>query len=243
MAYELYYWPDIQGRGEFVRLALEEAGADYIDVARKPIPEGGGIPALMAFLDRRDLAHPPFAAPFLTDGDVVIGQTAAILLYLGDRHGLVSHGEAGRLWVHQILLTILDLVGEAHDTHHPLSGDLYYEDQRPEALRRAEHFREGRIPKFLAWFEKILERSGRTGPYFLGESVTYADLALFQAVEGLAYAFPRSSTPALAVAPRVAALRRAVAERPHIRAYLASERRIPFNEQGIFRHYPELDGA
>jgi len=243
MAYELYYWPEIQGRGEFVRLVLEEAAADYRDVARMSVAEGGGIPALLAFFDRTDIAHPPFAAPFLKDGEVVVGQTAAILVYLGDRHGLAPHDETGRIWIHQILLTILDLVGEAHDTHHPVSGDLTYEEQKPEALRRAEHFRDKRIPKFLGWFETILERNGRTGPYLLGESVTYSDLALFQVVEGLAYAFPRSSAPVLAAAPRVGALRDAVAARPKIRAYLSSDRRIPFNEQGIFRHYPELDGG
>ena len=153
MAYEFYYWPSIQGRGEFVRLALEEAGADYIDIARNSVEEGGGEEALTAFLERDDIPYPPFAPPFLKDGDALIGQTAAILLYLGDRHGLAPRDEARRLWVHQIQLTIADLVGEAHDTHHPLSGDLYYEDQKPEALRRAKHFREARIPKFLGWFE------------------------------------------------------------------------------------------
>lgn len=241
MAYELYYWPDIQGRGEFVRLALEEAGAEYIDVARKAIAEGGGIPALMAVFDRADIAHPPFAAPFLKDGDVLVGQTAAILLYLGERLGLAPRDEIGRLWVHQILLTILDLVGEAHDTHHPLGGDLYYEDQKPEALRRATLFREERIPKFLGWFEKVLERNAAGAPYLVGEAVTYADLALFQVIEGLAYAFPRGSATVLTGTPRVVALRQAIVQRPRIRTYLGSARRIPFNEQGIFRRYPELD--
>lgn len=242
MAYELYYWPDIQGRGEFIRLALEEAGAEYIDVARKPITEGGGIPALLAFFDRRDVAHPPFAAPFLKDGEVVIGQTAAILLYLGGRLGLAPHDETDRLWVHQMMLTISDLVGEAHDTHHPTSGELYYEDQKPEALRRSEHFRDERMPKFLGWFEKILLRNPQGAAHLAGATVTYADLALFQVVEGLCYAFPRSSAKALSRVPHVVALRQAIARRPRIRAYLASERRIPFNEQGIFRHYAELDG-
>ncbi len=243
MPYELYYWPEIQGRGELVRLALEEAGADYVDVARLPDGEGGGVSALMAFFDRTDIARPPFAAPFLKDGVVVIGQTAAILLHLGDRLGLAPPEPTGRLWVHQILLTVLDLVGEVHDTHHPLGGHLYYEDQKAEALRRAEDFRTQRIGKFIRWFETILERSEPAGPYLLGEAVTYADLALFQVVEGLAYAYPLSFSAALAEAPRVAALRRATAERARIKAYLASERRIPFNEQGIFRHYPELDSA
>ncbi len=242
MAYELYYWPGIQGRGEFVRLALEEVGADYIDVARRPEKEGSGEEALMAYLERNDILHPPFAPPFLRDGDVLIGQTSAILLYLGDRHGLAPKDAAKRLWVHQIQLTIADLVGEAHDTHHPLSGDLYYEDQKPEALRRAKSFREERIPKFLDWFERILARNPAGAGKLVGSSLTYADLSLFQIVEGLVYAFPRRMRRILREVPRVVALHQAVAQRPRIRAYLDSDRRIAFNEQGIFRHYPELDG-
>lgn len=238
MAYELYYWPGIQGRGEFIRLALEEAGADYIDVARQP----KGMDALMAALEGDDVTRPPFAPPFLKDGDVVIGQTAAILLYLGGRLGLAPKDEAGRLWVHQIQLSIADIVGEAHDSHHPISVDLYYEEQQPEALRRAKTFRETRIPKFLAWFEMILARNPQGGRHLVGARISYADLSLFQLVEGLSYAFPICMKRALAKAPLVAELRDAVAKRSHIRAYLASERRIPFNEAGIFRHYRELDG-
>ncbi len=238
MAYELYYWPGIQGRGEFVRLALEEAGADYVDVARKP----GGTDALLALLEGEGTARPPFAPPFLKDGDALIGQTAAILFHLGPRLGLAPRDEAGRLWVHQIQLTIADAVGEAHDTHHPISVELYYEDQKPEALRRAQTFREARIPKFLAWFEAILTRNPKGDRHLVGARLTYADLSLFQLVEGLAYAFPARMKRALGKAPLVAALHEATAERPRIRAYLASDRRIPFNESGIFRHYPELDG-
>jgi glutathione S-transferase len=242
MAYEFYYWPSIQGRGEFVRLALEEAGADYIDVARGPKNKGSGEAALMAVLERDDISYPPFAPPFLKNGDVVIGQTAAILLYLGDRHDLVPRDAAKRLWVHQIQLTVADLVGEAHDTHHPLSGDLYYEDQKPEALRRAKYFREERISKFLGWFERILARNPEGAGQLVGSSMTYADLSLFQIVEGLIYAFPRRMRRTLGEVPRLAALRQAIAQRPRIRAYLNSDRRIAFNEHGIFRHYPELDG-
>jgi glutathione S-transferase len=242
MAYEIYYWPSIQGRGEFVRLALEEAGADYIDIARDSVDEGGGEKALMGFLERDDISYPPFAPPFLKDGNLLIGQTAAILLYLGDRHGLAPRDDVKRLWVHQIQLTIADLVGEAHDTHHPLSGDLYYEDQKPEALRRAKYFREERIPKFLGWFERILARNSEGAGQLVGSAVTYADLSLFQVVEGLAYAFPRRMRRTLRTVPRLAALHQAIAQRPRIRAYLNSDRRIAFNEQGIFRHYPELDG-
>lgn len=236
MAYELFYWPDIQGRGEFIRLTLEEAGAEYVDVARGP----NGMAAMMAVME--DAARPPFAAPFLRDGDLVIGQTAAILFYLGPRHGLAPAGEAERLWLHQIQLTIADVVAEAHDTHHPVGAHLYYEDQKAEAARRAQGFREQRIPAFLDWFELILSRNPAGSRHLVGDGLTYGDLSLFQLVEGLSYAFPRATARALARAPRVAALCRMVRERPRIAAYLASSRRIPFNEDGIFRRYPELDG-
>jgi glutathione S-transferase len=238
MRYELYYWPTIQGRGEFVRLALEEAGADYVDVARKP-GKGGGVPAMMTFLDGRRVKHPPFAPPFLKSGELIIGQTANILLYLGTRHGLAPRGDAGRLWAHQLQLTVTDLVVEAHDTHHPIAGHLYYEDQRREAKRRAAEFLKHRAPKFLAYFENVLERSG--GAYLLGRKLTHPDLSVFQVVDGLRYAFPKAMARLEKKAPRVVVLHDSVAKRPRIAAYLASERRIAFNEQGIFRHYKELD--
>ena len=237
MAYELYYWPNIQGRGEFVRLALEEAGAEYVDVARV---RGSG--ALMKLWQSVEIEHPPFAPPFLRDGKRLIGQTANILLYLGEKHGLAPKNEAGRFWTHQIQLTIADIVGEAHDTHHPISGDLFYEDQKPEALRRAQEFRKGRIAQFLEWFEAILKRNPKGDSHLVGARLTYADLSLFQVVEGLSYAFPKAMARELKKAPRVAALRDRVAKRARIKSYLQSERRISFNEQGIFRRYPELDG-
>lgn len=240
MTYQLHYWPTIQGRGEFVRLALEEAGAAYVDVARGGEDEGGGEAALMADLDQGD--HPPFAPPFLVDGDLVIGQTANILLHLGLRHGLAPGAEGGRLWVNQLQLTIADLVAEAHDVHHPLGVGLYYEDQKPEAARRAQEFRAQRMKKFLGWFETVLERAPKGG-WLTGAALTYADLSLFQTVEGLRYAFPHAMAGLEPRFPRVVALRDAVAERPNIKAYLASERRIPFNTEGIFRRYPELDPA
>jgi glutathione S-transferase len=238
MLYELYYWPGIQGRGEFVRLALEAAGADYVDVARKP-GRNGGVPAMMRLLDGARIKHPPFAPPFLKAGDLMIGQTPNILLFLGARHGLAPRGEAGRLWTNQLQLTIADLVVEAHDTHHPIAGGLYYEDQRAAAKRRAADFRANRAPKFLRYFERVLAKSG--GPYLIGRSLSYADLSVFQVVEGLRYAFPRTMRRLEKKAPRVVALHDRVAARPRIAAYLASERRIPFNRSGIFRHYPELD--
>jgi glutathione S-transferase len=238
MRYELYYWPDIQGRGEFVRLALEEAGADYVDVARKP-GKGGGVPAMMRFLDGTRVKHPPFAPPFLKAGALVIGQTANILLFLGPRHGLAPRGEGARLWTNQLQLTIGDFVGEIHDTHHPVAAGLYFEDQRPAARRRAADFLKNRAPKFLRYFERVLERGG--GHYLLGRGLTYADLSLFQVVEGLRYAFPKAMRRLESKVPRVTALHDRVAERPRIAAYLACDRRIAFNQSGIFRRYPELD--
>ncbi|WP_438346465.1 glutathione S-transferase [Methylorubrum populi] len=240
MTYELHYWPMIPGRGEFVRLALEQAGADYIDVARRPEAQGGGIAAMMECLEDEPV-RPPFAPPFLKDGDRVIGQTAAILLYLGPRLGLVGEDETDRVWTHQIQLTIADMVAEAHDTHHPVGVGLYYEDQKPEARRRAEDFCENRIPKFLGWFERVFAGNPAGPVHLVGGAVSYADTSLFQLVEGLRYAFPRAASRALAQAPHVLAHAERIGRLPRIAAYRASERCLPFNEQGIFRHYPELD--
>jgi len=246
MAYELHYWPEIQGRGEFVRLALEAAGAPYVDVARGDKDAGAGVPAMQHYLEDEGVQRPPFACPFLVDGKKVIGQTAAILLYLGPRLQLVPASEADRLWVHQVQLTLADLVVEAHDTHHPIASGLYYEDQKKEALRRAEDFRRLRLPKFMAWCEAVLQRNpgngGREVPRTVGARLSYADLSLFQVVEGLLYAFPKATRRVLRKAPMVAALHEGVPRHKRLAAYLASERRIPFNEQGIFRRYPELDG-
>jgi glutathione S-transferase len=237
MRYELYYWDGIQGRGEFVRLALEEAVADYVDVAR----EAGGEGAMMRLLDGEEVEHPPFAPPYLRAGRLLIGQTANILLYLGPRHDLAPASEGGRLWAHQLQLTIADLVDEAHDTHHPIASSLYYEDQRPEAKRRTADFLKSRVPKYLGYFEKVLSRNKARGGHLIGAKLSYPDLSLFQVVAGLRYAFPQGMTRLEPKYPRVTALHGAVAARPRIAAYLTSNRRIPFNEHGIFRHYPELD--
>jgi glutathione S-transferase len=223
MKYELYYWPSIQGRGEFIRLALEDAGADYVDVARRP----NGMKAMMVQLGR----SPVFAPPFLRAGTVVLAQTALILHYLGPRLGLAPKAEPQRLRLLQQQLTISDWLVEAHDTHHPIGGGLYYEEQKAEALRRAKDFRQNRLPKFLGYFER-LERP---------RSLTYVELSLFQMIEGLRYALPRAMAKAEKKCPRLVALHAKVARRPRLAAYLRSERRIAFNRQGIFRHYPELD--
>ncbi|MGA7070813.1 glutathione S-transferase [Bradyrhizobium sp.] len=233
MRYELYYWPSIQGRGEYVRLALEEAGADYLDVARQR-----GVPAMMRIMEGES-GTPPFAPPFLKAGKVVIGQTANILFYLGARHALAPKAEAGRLWVHQLQLTITDFVLEVHDTHHPIGPSLYYEDQKNEAKKRTQEFWDERVPKYLGYFERLLD--GSAGHYVTGRRLTYVDLSLFQLVKGLRYAFPKRMKAFERKIPNLRELHDRVAARPKIAAYLASERRIPFNEDGIFRHYKELD--
>lgn len=242
MVYELYYWPGIQGRGEFVRLALEDAGAEYIDFALVPEEEGGGVPALERFLEGADVERPPFAPPFLKAGRQVIGQTANILLFLGGRLGLAPRDAAGRLWTHQLQLTIADFIAEIHDTHHPISVGLYYEEQKPAAKRRAKEFLANRLPKFLGYFERVLQRNPAGGPGMVGAQLTYADLSMAQVIAGLRYAFPSASRQALRACPRLRALHGEAFARPNIKRYLASGRRIAFNNDDIFRRYPELDG-
>jgi glutathione S-transferase len=229
MRYELYYWPSIQGRGEFVRLALEDAGADYVDVARRP----RGMAAMTRLMESRAVKHLPFAPPFLRAGDLIIAQTANILFYLGPRLGLAPRSEAGRLWTHQLQLTIADWLVEVHDTHHPIGAGLYYQQQKREAKRRTADFRKHRLPKFLSYFERVCGAQ---------KQLSYAELSLFQMIEGLRYAFPRTMRRIEKKYRRLLALHERITERPRLAAYLASERRIPFNQYGIFRHYPELDG-
>lgn len=241
MTYELHDWPTIPGRGEFVRLALEAAGVAYIDVARGDPATGQGLPAMMTLMGDRQQPHPPFAPPFLKDGALLIGQTATILQHLGPTLKLVGRSDAARVWTQQIQLTIADMVTEAHDTHHPVATSLFYEDQQPEALRRATAFCRERLPKYLQWFEAIIGRNPAGSRHLVGGKLSYADLSLFQLVEGLRHAFPRATQAVLAGTPGVVALHGRVAALPRVKAYLRSDRRIPFNQQGIFRQYPALD--
>jgi glutathione S-transferase len=234
MAYELYYWTGIQGRGEYVRLALEEAGMPYRDMAR--IRGDGVIEALSEKAET-----PSFAPPFLKHDELVIGQVGTILLYLGDMLGLAPRDERLRLWTQQIQLTIADFVAEGHDAHHPLGMGRYYEEQKAEAARRAEEFREQRVPRFLNWFETVLDRNSAGSHHLVGARLSYADLSLFQVMSGLDYAFPRLMKRIGPDYPKVGALRALVAERPNIAAYLASDRRLANNDDDLFRHYPELD--
>src|SRR5271165_2563195 len=178
--YELYYWPSVQGRGEFIRLAFEDADVPYVDVARRK----GGMPVLLQLLRGGKGLHLPFAPPFLKAGRLLIAQTANILQYLAPRLGLIGKGEPERVFANQLQLTIADAVLEAHDTHHPIGGGLYYEDQREEARRRAAHFTSQRIPKYLGYFERVLGQHSK-GRYLVGRAFSYVDLSMFQLLVGL----------------------------------------------------------
>lgn len=244
MSYELYYWPGIQGRGEFVRLALEYKGIPYIDVAREPEEEGKGVTALLSILEGEDSYYAPFAPPFLRAGDQIIGQTANILLYLGMRHPeLAPSDETARLWTHQLQLTVTDFVSEIHDTHHPIAGELYFEDQKEEAIRRAQNFCNNRLPKYLGYFEDVIACNPGGSGQMVGSEITYVDLSMFQLIDGLNYAFPKTMAVKKDDYPLLMALHARVRDVELITTYLTSERRIPFNEQGIFRHYKALDGV
>ncbi len=236
MAYELYYWDGLQGRGEFVRLAFEEAGADYIDIARRP----GGTDAMLQIMHSKKAPHPPFAPPFLKHGGLLIPHVANILMYLGPKLGLAPEDEAERHILHGLQLTITDLVAEVHDTHHPISGGLYYEDQKEAAKARATDFLDNRLPKYLLYFERVLQQNPYGPAHCFGPALTYVDLSLFQLVEGLRYAFPRAMHGYSGHYPALAKLHDSVRRRPNIAAYLKSDRRLAFNE---FGHLPALSGT
>jgi len=241
MRYELFYWGHIQGRGEFVRLALEQAGAVYVDIAREPEAAGMGVAAIHRLRADESLPFPPYAPPILKVGEQLIAQTANILLFLGARHDLAPADEAGRLWAHQLQLTVTDFVVHIHDTHHPIAGSLYYEEQKPEAKRRDERFHVDRLPKFLQYFERVLRANPAGSDHMVGKRLSYVDLSMFQLVAGLRYAFPRAMQKLEPALPLLTKLVAGVETLPRIVAYLKSSRRLPFNQLGIFRHYPELD--
>jgi len=242
MAYELFYWPGIQGRGEFVRLALEAAGAPYVDVARER-GAGRGVKAMTSMLEGAAAPQTPFAPPFLRDGEIVVSHVANILHHLGPKLGLAPKDEAGRLFAHGLQLTITDLVAEVHDTHHPISTDLYFEDQKTEAKARTDAFLQHRVPKYLGYFERVLGDNPAGQKHAVGAGLSTVDLSLFQIWAGLGYAFPHAFADAGRLYPALAALAASVAALPTVAAYLGSDRRIPFNTSGVFRHYPELDQA
>lgn len=242
--YSLYYWPGLPGRGEFVRLVLEQAGVAYDDVARRPAAEGGGVPAIMAQLRGTGPGLRPLAPPILVHGRLRLAQMPNICAFLAARHGLVPDDEPAKAEAMQLMLTISDLVVETHDTHHPVGKGDYYEDQKPEAKRYAAQFVEQRLPKFLRYFESVLLANPHgQGRHLLGSSLTHVDLAMDQLLRGLEYAFPRAFAKLEPEIPGLLALRDHVDALPRIAEYRASPRCIPWSESGIFRRYPELDLA
>ncbi|KAJ1536472.1 hypothetical protein HK405_015213 [Cladochytrium tenue] len=254
----LFYWPSIQGRGEFVRLALEAAGVPYVDVARDAGDRGPGL--LLSTMQAVAAASPasatprPFAPPFIEAIPAAagaVGETGP-LRYVSHVAVVLQHLATrlpGRLCPEQMMeqalqlqLTITDLVKEVHDCHHPVASALYFHDQRDEAIMHTREFLKTRPQKFLAYFEALAPAPGASaGPFVFGSSISYVDTSVFQVVEGLRYMFPKAAPKLLQATPRVLGLCEAVRAHPGVAAYLLSSRRIPFNEDGIFRHYAELD--
>ncbi|KAF1816408.1 glutathione S-transferase protein-like protein [Eremomyces bilateralis CBS 781.70] len=250
--YHLIYWPDIPGRGEFVRLAFEAAGTAYLDVSNAS--SAGVKPVLSLISDKHvgdDVGNPPIFAPpalKIVDGkgegkDLLIHQTPNILAYLGERLGLIGEEEGDKYHVSQVALTALDLCDECHDTHHPVSVVKYYAEQKEEALKKAEDFRASRIPKFFGYFERVLKsnESEAKGKYLVGSKLTYADTTVWQVVNGVSYAFPKEVEARKKDYPLLfETFYPGIQEEKGIKQYLASDRRLSYSD-GIFRHYPELD--
>ncbi|HHO51810.1 MAG TPA: glutathione S-transferase [Deltaproteobacteria bacterium] len=232
MKMSLYYWPMIPGRGEFVRLVLEAAGVEYVDVGRIE-----GVPAVLDAVRGSLGGRPHRALPILVDGEEVLSQTPVICTYLAEAYGLAP-GREHRWGALTLLLTAMDLVTEAHDVHHPVSSRLRYEDQQPEARRAAELFVRERLPSFLAHLEGVC-RDNPQSDWMIGGRLSHVDLVVEQLLRGLEHAFPAAM--ASAPIPGLRALAAAAASLPRIAAYRASERCIPFNRDGLFRAYPELD--
>lgn len=238
-AYQLVYWPTLPGRGEYIRLLFEVTSTPYVELARRPSESGGGVATILHYMKGDAPGLPPLAPPILVHGEVVLAQVANICLYLAPRLGLVPDGERARVEANQLQLTIADLVAEAHDTHHPVAKAKYYEDQMPEARMYAQGFVTHRLGKFLGYFERVLSFRG-TG-HLVGDALSYVDVSLAHTVDGLTFAFPRAMAQLADGLPQVHALRAKVNALPALVAYRASDRCLPFNSDGIFRRYPELD--
>lgn len=235
-SYTLYYWPSIPGRGEFVRLVLEALGAPYRDVAREESVEEGSA-LVQKMRQQAPFARRHFAPPLLEGDGVVLSQTPVICSWLGERHGLIPDGEQARVEGRVWQATIADIVNEVHALHHPIATSLYFEDQREEARRATREFCEERLD---TWLEHLEGGISEEGPFLFGATLSHVDCALFQLVRGLRYALPGPMQARHTNIPRLSALCEAVAAQDRIARYLESARCIPFNEDGIFRHYPEL---
>ena len=220
-----------------MRLALEEAGADYVDVARRG-RQTRRAPAMMKLLESNPAGAAALCAAVPEAGKDISRRRRSFCSISAPRLSLAPRDEAGRLWAHQLQLTVTDLVVHIHDTHHPVSGWLYYEEQRPAAKRRTADFWRYRAPKFLGYFERVLQRNG--GKYMVGRRLTYVDLSLFQIVEGLRYAFPKRMKRFEKKVPLLIALHDRVAKRPRIAAYLVLETAHPVQPMG---HLSVFQGA
>jgi len=241
MAYELYYWPFIPGRGEPVRLTFAFGGVAYRDVAREAPSPKEGAEILVSFNEGERSEGHPFAPPYLIvdeDGERTLHwQSAHLCDLVARREGLVD--EANASYAASLVLTLADLMDEAHDTHHPLATGLYYEEQKDAAKVRAGYFWENRIPKYLGFFEHHASDAGT----LVGEATSHVDAIAWHVLEGLHYAFPKAMASYAGRWPKLEALRACVPQHPSLGAYIASDDRMAFNEQGIFRRYPELDDA
>lgn len=250
--YELLYHPSIPGRGEFIRLCFEATGVAYTDIANEK-PNGYDEVQNICKPNNNDTTNPPiFAPPALrvpgagpNGSPLLISQTPNILMYLAERLGLAPEDEAGTYHVYQLAFTALDLNNEVHDTHHPLAVEKYYEEQKDAALEKARDVREKRLPKFLAYFEACLgfnkEKGGGEGRFLVGSRLTFADLVVWQVIDGLRFAFPKEMEARAGEYPDLLkGFYEGIKQEGGLKEYLKSERRLPYS-QGIFRYYPELD--
>jgi glutathione S-transferase len=192
--FELIYWPGDPGRAEHIRLALEYAGAKYIDTA---LSKDALTTVLAQISDDQlgDSLNPPcYAPPILRHGQLAINQTPNVLLYLGPKLGLVpgiDENPNNLFRVNALALSALDgLSNEVHNCHHPISTSLYYEEQKDESIRASTAWVTKRLPIFLAYFQKVLsgEASGQ-GPWLFGGKTSYADLVLYH-VRAFAHFIP-----------------------------------------------------
>ncbi|MXO64197.1 glutathione S-transferase [Altericroceibacterium endophyticum] len=238
MVYDFWYWPTLPGRGDFIRYPLEAAQIPYTDCARDA---EDGFAAVAEHLEAKQGCH-AFAVPLLETGSESIAQTANILLFLNQEHGLGPSDAAGMRYLNQLQCDIADITEEVHAVHHPISTAFYYEDQRDAAIQSAEKFREQRIPKYLAHFERIA--NAHDGDWLLeGDSWSTGDTSIAYLLDGLHFMFPLRMAALQSDYPTIHQIQQKTFALEYLDAYRASDRCAAFGTEGIFRNYPELDAA